>query len=887
MSSLPLTGRLGRYRIHGEVGKGGSGSVYRATDTDLDRTVAVKVLSPDLAGDPTWLKRFKREARTASQVSHPNIATLYSVEEQDGLHFITMEYLEGATLRSVMPVEGYRLEEFLRIAIPIVRALVAAHDRGITHRDLKPSNLFVTFDGDVKLLDFGIARLAPEVEENLTTMTQTAAFAGTAPYMSPEQIEGEPASPRSDLFSLGVVFFEMLTGSRPFSGRTVGTVCAAILNDPPDPALRRRGDLPQPLVDMVYACLDRSPDRRPMSSHRVLELLEALRDEITLTRPMVSRVLGRRPALRRRRLGWAALALAALVLASWGLFRVLGSAAGPPPSTLSATIPEGPQVPLRLTVAQLVDSSGASWPTAGLTSGLVDRLKSERGLEIHRHEAAVSFDVGIEGLLPLGRRHGADFLLLGELYAADGDGADRRARIELQLVDTSTEERVSLKTVETPLDDLFVVSRRLAGEVLDGVRAQTRETARAHIARNATGDEGAYRAYMQARSLLEGDVSYETRLRNLDQAYDLLVRSAGLDDQFADAWALSAMVALDLHRLTGDPSRRADGIERSLRAFALDEDSWLANVSRGQALRVEGRPAEALAYFDRYVELAPSHANSYASRASCRWQLQQWQGGLDDILRAVEIAPRAHDEAAARYLFHVRRYEEATRYLEQALADSPGDGEYVALLAEITLHRTADPGRAREVLFDMPGKLPEPLRFQMAFYHYLSRDYAAASQLLDSIESTSWELDLHSFPKALLEGLVRERLESGASARHHFERAIEQLRPAVEQGGDLRTLPTMAYALACAGRREEALDHARRARAMLADAVDQNNAGYQARQIAVAMARAGDTDGALELIAWLFERPAPISDAVLRIGPDWDPLRATQGFGEILAAHSR
>ncbi len=872
--------RLGRYQIHGEVGKGGTGTVYRATDPDLERTVAVKVLSPELADDSTWLRRFKREARTASQLNHPNVVSLYSVEEDDGRHFITMEYLEGATLRSVMPADGYSLQEFLRIAIPIARALQAAHDAGITHRDLKPTNLFVTFKGEVKLLDFGIAQRDLEADDH-TTVTQTAAFAGTAPYMSPEQIEGEAAGPASDLFSLGVLFYEMLVGERPFAGRTVGTVCAAILNDPPSKELRQRIDLPRALVEVIYSCLQRSPSRRPASAARVAELLEALRDEGTSTRTFGSLVFGR-PPLQRAGRGWkVALAAGVLALAAFGLVRwgPFGAAA---PTVEELPLEAAPSAfPLRLLVGSLADRSGGELPVSGISTALLDRLQGELGLEVIGHRQALDLETGVGHLVRVGRRMRADFFLIGELRQSGDD----LARVELELIDLSTEQRLLLDPVQAPISDLFSVSRRLTVMVLQKVRGQTNLTARAHIARNATRSEAAYRSYQQAESLIHTEAIGDARVAQLETALDLYLRAADEDASFTDAWAQSALTALDLYRLRGEELRLEDALRYSDLALELDSDSPLANLSRGNYLRIVGAPADALPYFDRYVELAPAHAGSYASRASCRWQLREWQGALADIRRAVELAPHAHDEAAARYLFHMRQYAEAERWLAQALEDSPNDPEFVALQAEIMLHRTSDPARAREILFDMPGSLPEPLRYQTVFYFYLSRDFASAREHLSSMTSDAWELDLHFMPRALLEGLIAERLASGRGAQESFREAVDVLRAEVgSRGGDLRTLPVLAYALACAGETDEALDVAARAATLLEQAVDQNNAGYQGRQIAVALARAGALDRAEALVRRLLDRPAPLSRGVLRIDPDWDPLRRSPGFGAILEA---
>ncbi len=241
------------YRILDKLGAGGMGEVYKAEDTRLKREVALKVLPAEMAENPERLQRFQREAELVASLNHPSIVTIYSVEEAEGLHFLTMEMVTGQTLGELVPPGGMKLEAFLEVAVPLAQALAAAHDRGVTHRDLKPANVMVTSAGQVKVLDFGLAKLrvadgsADQTQMPTEALTQQGLIMGTIPYMAPEQLEGRLTDHRCDIFSMGILLQEMVTGERPFKGESSASLISAILRDAPRSITERRSDLPRQL----------------------------------------------------------------------------------------------------------------------------------------------------------------------------------------------------------------------------------------------------------------------------------------------------------------------------------------------------------------------------------------------------------------------------------------------------------------------------------------------------------------------------------------------------------------------------------------------------------------------------------------------------------------
>ena len=311
---------LSHHRIVSKLGSGGMGDVYAAEDTVLHRRVALKVLRSEVADDAERRERFAREATAVAALNHPNIVTVYSLEEADGVRFITMELVDGRALSDLIPRGGMPLDQLLKIAIPLADAVGAAHQRGITHRDLKPGNVMVARDGRVKVLDFGLAKLREsEVDATIVaataplTMTAKGQIVGTVAYMSPEQAEGGAVDHRADIFSLGIILFEMATGQRPFLGNTPLSVLSAITRDSPPEVTEIRPQLPRELGWIVRRCLAKNPDRRCQSAVELRNELQDLQQDVA-SGSLAPASAAPAAAPRRRRIAWAVAGLTAAAL---------------------------------------------------------------------------------------------------------------------------------------------------------------------------------------------------------------------------------------------------------------------------------------------------------------------------------------------------------------------------------------------------------------------------------------------------------------------------------------------------------------------------------------------------------------------------------------------
>jgi class 3 adenylate cyclase/tetratricopeptide (TPR) repeat protein len=273
---------IGHYRVLDRLGRGGMGEVYAAEDSRLNRRVAIKALPVELAADPESLQRFEREAQAVATLDHPNIVTIYSVEEHSGRSYLIMELIEGKSLGDLIHPRGIPLSEFFELAIPFSDAIAAAHESGITHRDLKPTNVMVGINGRLKVLDFGLAKFNQPQEEEASQeqLTSTGRVLGTMPYMSPEQVRGKPVDHRTDIFSIGIIFFELLTGKRPFSGETQADLISTIVRDAPAELADIRSKIPRQLRRIIRLCLEKEPDDRYQSATELRQALEEAMAEL-------------------------------------------------------------------------------------------------------------------------------------------------------------------------------------------------------------------------------------------------------------------------------------------------------------------------------------------------------------------------------------------------------------------------------------------------------------------------------------------------------------------------------------------------------------------------------------------------------------------------------
>jgi serine/threonine protein kinase/Tfp pilus assembly protein PilF len=526
--------RLGPYEIITRLGAGGMGEVYRARDTRLDRHVALKVLPERLAADPLARARFQREARAVAALSHANIVTLHDAGAEQGTHFVVMELLEGQTLGSRLRGPALGAVGVLEVGLAIADGLAAAHARGVVHRDVKPENIFLTAQGSVKILDFGLARVGAAVvpsgagADTVSLDTQPGVIVGTVSYMAPEQVRGQTADPRSDVFALGCVLYEALHGRHPFLRDTGADTMAAILCDAPA-ILAPSDGLAAALDGIIARCLDKDPARRYPSGAELAEALRALKHE---------------PARA---------AAPPLTSGSQARQRLAASVAVLPFANLSPD-PEN------------------EYFSDGLADELIGALSRIAGLHVASRSSAFAFKGKNEDVRGIGERLNVRTVLEGSVRRSGS-----RLRVSAQLVSTADGYQLWSEVYNRQMEDVFAIQDEIAQSIAAALRVLLTEQEKRALGQAQPADVQAYEFYLRGRQFF-----HQFSRRSYEVARQMFARAIEIDPGYARAYAGLADCLCYLYE-HGDGSaetlRQAD--EASRKALELGPELAEAHVSRG------------------------------------------------------------------------------------------------------------------------------------------------------------------------------------------------------------------------------------------------------------------------------------------------------------------
>lgn len=708
--SLNAGTRLGRYEIRSKIGAGGMGEVYLAHDTKLDRKLAVKILLPEAAADRRRMQRFSREAKAASALNHPNIVTIYEIETLDTTTFIAAEFIDGQSLRERLTAP-LRLAEILEIATQIARALAAAHEAGIIHRDIKPDNIMVRRDGIVKVLDFGLAKLTGSPTESLdteaptriSTNTSPGVVMGTAIYMSPEQARGLPVDARTDIFSLGIVIYQMVTAHLPFSGSTTYEIVASILNDREASSLSHfTSEAPQELERIVAKTLRKNPDERYQSAKDLLLDLKTLQERLTFDASMnrsggVRESAGttdfhaRQTSTRAKERKLLAVLLLVPVLAA-----IVGASFYFRRATTATSIESIAVLPF---INENSDPN-TEYLADGIPDSIINSLSPLPNLKVMSRNSAFHYKGNEIDVGQVAAELNVQAVLMGRITQS-GDALI----IGVELINAQDRTQIWGQKYNRKLADLFAVQDEIATEISEKLRTKFFTTERA-LTRRATENLKAFQYYAQGRSYygrrtredLITTTHYFEKAIAEDQNYALAY--AGLADVYGAMGVRGYIEPAQARLKEEEYARKALELDNNLaeahaafglmhvifapfnfsvadrelrRAIELSPSLAGAHHFLGHSLMEQGRVDEGLAEYLKARELDPLSAIVARNVATCYYVKREYGRALDYLRQANELGPAFTNPVEIGIYIQNGLLDETLRELEKAKKERPAD----------------------------------------------------------------------------------------------------------------------------------------------------------------------------------------------------------------------
>jgi serine/threonine protein kinase/Tfp pilus assembly protein PilF len=887
-----LVGKLiGHYRIESLIGVGGMGEVYLARDERLGRKAALKLLPDRLTTDETQLSRFKNEARSASALNHPNILTVYEIGAEGDRQFIATEFIEGITLRASIACGRLNPHAALEIAVQVASALAAAHEAGVVHRDVKPENIMLRPDGYAKVLDFGIAKLTERrvasddhtFETTAVLQTRPGLVLGTAHYMSPEQARGQKVDARSDIWSLGVVLYEMVGGNPPFRGETPSDCIASILTTEPPPLSGVLPDVPLKLESILEKALRKKSDERYQTIKEMLADLRVLKGELEAesslpqTKARAESIVSK---IKRHKRGVLLTLAAALLVSAAVAYSFFFLARAPLPNEKSIAV---------LPFENLSEEKSNAYFADGIQDEILTRLSKIADLKVISRTSTQRYKNKSQKLSDIAKQLGVANLLEGSVQKTND-----QVRVNVQLIRAASDSHLWAETFDRRLTDIFSVESEVAKAIADQLRVKLTGQEEQVIAARPTDNPEAYDAYLRG-------LAYTLRTGNSPAntlgAQKYLKEAVLLDPKFALAWALLSYVdALGYLTLTLQPTvaLRDETGQAAETALALQPNLGEAILAKGYYYYACFEDYDAaVRYFEKARQFLPNSSQIPESLAYVARRRGQWERSDSYFNEAERLDPRNVSlltQHAQSYML-CRRFPEALRKFDQVLDITPDDADTIAQKAGIA-QAQGDLTRAAVLLAPLHPPPDDTGALEIQVYQaILERRPAEMISLLSEIlANPDPALGYNNGELRFWLGWAQDVAGDHGAAQETWRQARIELEPFLkEQPDNYVLIGDLALVNMGLGDKAAALALSEQAMNVLPLEKDAVDGPAPIEVFARVAAQMGEPDRAIAALQKLLSIPSegalasrvPLTPALLRLDPMFDPLRNDPRFQEL------
>jgi non-specific serine/threonine protein kinase len=613
---------ISHYRIIEKLGEGGMGVVYKAEDTKLDRIVALKFLPKHLTADPVEKERFVHEAKAASAINHPNITTIHEINEFEDQMFIVMEYCEGETLKGMLEKEPLSIKKVLDIAIQVCEGLAVAHEKGIVHRDIKSDNIMLTPRGQIKIMDFGLAKIKGAMK-----LTRDGSTIGTLAYMSPEQVQGEEADPRSDIFSFGVVLYELLTGKLPFGGEHQAAIVYSILNEAPQPIARFNNQVSAKSEDMVFKALAKEREERYQHIDDLLADLRRERKSLEYAKTGVTMQSAEAPReVKKKTVPFliGALAILTLVIVYFAFLKK------------EETVPVTGKPSIAVLYLQnLSENKEDEYFAAGMTEDIITQLSKIGGLRVLSRSDVEEFKGKTVKLKEVADKLKVNYVMEGSVRKS-GD----KIRITCQLIKASDGFHVWADSYDRQMEDLFAIQADVAKSVAQALKVALAPAEVEGIEKKPTQNVQAYNYYLQGREYYFSEGGCNTEA-SLELSTTMFEKALQADSNFALAYAGLSDCYSSYVMFSVDPKKSwLEKAERSgLKALALDPNLAEARRALSRLYWTEGETEKAIQEAEEAVKANPNYGEAWRSLGDWYTYIGQYPKAESALMRALDVKP--------------------------------------------------------------------------------------------------------------------------------------------------------------------------------------------------------------------------------------------------------